>query len=182
MTKFAFKILLATFIPLCIFFALLESVGNCDESQSNYYATIAKWTSYKDVYDWLEKNFTYDYERKGRYGKQPLSPSEMFRLQKSACYDSANFVIDALNRINPDYKANPVFIKNKFGPPHHWVTAFTVDGKLFVMDYGASIQWGAMNGIHGPYKSLSDYYDFLSSLRIKGFSAEDVMYRDINFH
>jgi hypothetical protein len=182
MIKFALRKLLLFSIPLCILIVFFVSVGECGEAQADYYATAAKWTSYKDVYSWLESNFTYDYGRKGRYGKEPLSPAEMFRLKKGACFDSANFVIDALNRINPEYKARSVFIKNKLGPPHHWVTAFTMDGKLFIMDYGTSEHWGAMRGIHGPYKSLSDYQDFLSSLRIKGFLVEDVKYRDIILH
>jgi hypothetical protein len=179
MIKFALRNLLLISILLCILIISFGSVGECGEAQSDYYATVAQWKSYKDVYSWLEKNFSYDYERKGHY-KEPLSPAEMFRLKKGACFDSANFVIDALNRINPEYKARPVFIKNKSGPPHHWVTAFTTDGKLFIMDYGTSEHWGSMKGIHGPYKSLSDYQDFLSSLRIKGFSVEYVMYREIN--
>jgi len=180
MTKLILKKLLIFSISLCLFISFFISIGYCEDSQTDYNTTVAKWTSYKDVYRWLEKNFTYDYERKGRDGKQPLSPSEMFRLKKGACYDSANFVIDALNRINPEYKAKAVFIKNKLGPPHHWVTAFTLDDKLFMMDYGTSENWRAMRGIHGPYKSLNDYYDFLSSLKIRGFWLEKVMYRDIN--
>ena len=181
MIKFALRKLLLFSIPFCILIAFFVSVGECSEAPADYHATVSKWTSYKDVYRWLEKNFTYDYERKGHY-KEPLSPAEMFRIKKGACFDSANFVIDALNKINPEYKARSVFIKNKLGPPHHWVTAFTMDGKLFIMDYGTSEHWGAMKGIHGPYKSLSDYQDFLFSLRVKGFSVEDVMYRDITLH
>jgi hypothetical protein len=181
MIKFALRNLLLISIPLCILIASFASAGECGEIQADYYATVAKWASYKDVYSWLENNFTYDYERKGRY-KEPLSPAEMFNLKKGACFDSANFVIDALNRINPKYGARSVFIKNKLGPPHHWVTAFTMDGKLFIMDYGTGEHWEAMKGIHGPYQSLSDYQDFLFSLRVKGFSVEDVMYRNITLH
>ena len=179
MIKTAFKKILIFSIPLCVFAAFLASTGYCDEAKTDYQATVAKWTSYKDVYNWLEKNFSYYYDRKSRYGKQVLSPSEMFSLKKGACYDSANFVIDALNKINPAYKARAVFIKNRIGPPHHWVTAFTLDGKLFIMDYGASEHWRAMNGIHGPYKSLIDYQDFLASLNVRGFTVEDVMYKDL---
>jgi len=180
MTKCAFKkwLLFPVILSLLTVFPALQGV--CGEANADYEATVAKWTSYKDVYNWLENNFDYDYGRKGRYGKEPLSPAEMFRLKKGACYDSANFVIDALNKINPQYKARAVFIKNKLGPPHHWVTAFTADGNLFVMDYGTSAVWGAMRGIHGPYKLLGDYEDFLFSLRVKGFSVDNVMYKDIN--
>jgi hypothetical protein len=182
MIKFASRKLLRFSILLCILIASFASVGECGAAPADYDATVAKWTSYKDVYSWLEMNFVYDYERKGRYGREPLSPAEMFRLKKGACYDSANFVIETLNRINHEYKAKSVFIKNRLGPPHHWVTAFTMDGKLFIMDYGTSDRWGAMKGIHGPYESLSEYQEFLSSLRIKGFSVEDVKYRDIILH
>ena len=116
-----------------------------------------KWTSYKYLSIGLKKfALTIMKERFALVKNLTLSPAEMFRIKKGACFDSVNFVIDALNRINPEYKAM-VFVKNKLGPPHHWVTAFTMDGKLFIMDYGTSDRWGAMKGIHGPYKSLSDY-------------------------
>ncbi|MGD0279154.1 MAG: transglutaminase-like domain-containing protein [Smithella sp.] len=182
MIKFFSRKLLNLFMLLCIMTVSFASVGVCAAAPDDYDATVAKWTSYKDVYNWLEKNFVYDYARKGRYGKEPLSPSEMFRIKKGACYDSANFASDALNRINPEYKARPVFIKNKLGPPHHWVTAFTMNSKLYIMDYGTSSSWQAMRGIHGPYKSLNEYQDFLYSLKINNFSVEDVIYRDINLH
>ncbi len=165
-----------------VFITSFALLGNCDSSQDEYNMAVTKWTSYKDVYNWLENNFSYDYGRKGRSGKEPLSPAEFFKLKKGACYDSANFVIDALNKINPKYKARPVFVKNKLGPPHHWVTAFTLDGKMFIMDYGTSAAWEVMRGIHGPYKSLSEYQDFLFSLKVRNFMVEDVVYRDISQH
>ncbi len=179
MIKFALKNLLLISILLCILIASYATVGEC-APPADYDATVAKWTSYKDVYNWLEMNFVYDYARKG-HRTDPLSPDEMFRLKKGACFDSANFAIQTLNRINPEYKARSVFIKNsKAGSSNHWVTAFTMDGKLFIMDYGTSNGWGAMRGIHGPYKSLSEYQDFLSSLTINNFSVAHVKYRE--FH
>jgi hypothetical protein len=48
------------------------------------------------------------------------------------------------------------------------------------MDYGTSNGWGAMRGIHGPYKYLSEYQDFLSSLKINNFSAAYIQYREFN--
>jgi hypothetical protein len=179
MIKFDSKKLLQFSLLMCILIVFCATVGECAPSV-DYNATVAKWTSYNDVYNWLEMNFVYDYARKG-HRKDPLNPAEMFRLKKGACFDSANFAIETLNRINHEYKARPVFIKNsKGGSSDHWVTAFIMDGKLSIMDYGTSNGWRAMRGIHGPYKSLSEYQEFLSSLTINNFSVAYVQYREFN--
>jgi hypothetical protein len=178
MIKLASGKLLRFSILLCILLASCATVGE-HAPPANYDATVAKWTSYKDVYNWLEMNFVYDFARSG-LRIAPMSPAEMFKLKKGACYDSANFAIETLNRINHEYKARSVFIKNSKGGSNHWVTAFMMDGKLFIMDYGTSNGWGFMRGIHGSYKSLSEYERFLSSLPISNFSPAYVEYRE--FH
>jgi hypothetical protein len=86
----------------------------------------------------------------------------LFSKHSGYCRDAASLAKDALSRINPEYQAKYVFIKNKFGQPNHWVTGFTANGKLFIMDYGAGPEWRVMIGVHGPYDSLDDY----SSVRL----------------
>jgi hypothetical protein len=72
-----------------------------------------------------------------------------------------------------------LFIKNKYGPPNHWVTGFNMNDKVYVIGYGAGPQWWAMEGVHGPYDSLEDYKIFLASLDIRGSAPEMVKWRDI---
>lgn len=92
---------------------------------------------------------------------------------------TAAFAKLTLNRINPEYKARYIFIRNKNGPVNHWVTGFNLDNKIYVIDYGAGKHWSAMEGMHGPYASLDEYQAFLSSLSLKGFAPEWVRCRDI---
>ena len=99
--------------------------------------------------------------------------------QDYPCCVDTHSPFDALNKINPDYQARYVFIRNRAGPAHHWVTGFNLDGKVMVMDYGASPEWSAMRGVHGPYESLSGYADFLATLRIRGFAVDTVEWRDM---
>ncbi|MGA3209472.1 MAG: transglutaminase-like domain-containing protein [Syntrophales bacterium] len=160
-------------ILLCIFLAPCATAAGPEGSAFPYEETVAQWKSYHDVAHWLAGSFVYDKSR-----HVPQSPAETFRLKKGVCYDAANFTIDALNRINPGYKAKSVFIKNRIGPPDHWVAAFTENGKLYILDYGAGMRWSRMKGIHGPYESLADYESFLSSLTMGGFILEYAVYRD----
>jgi hypothetical protein len=141
-----------------------------------YKETVAQWTSYKDVANWMSKNLRYDTSRSRTKGWQPQTPEQTFRSGLGICQDGANFARDALNRINPDYHARIVYINNKLGPPHHWVTAFTMDGKLYIMDYTTGPAWASMKGLHGPYDSLTEYEKFLSSLTIKNFVVGYVEY------
>jgi len=165
-------------ILLCIFLTPYAAMAGPEGSAVSYEKTVSQWKSYQDVADWLKDSFVYDISKLRNKGHTPQSPAETFKLKKGVCYDAANFAIDALNRINPGYKAKSVFIKNRLGPPHHWVTAFTESGKLYIMDYGASMRWSRMNGIHGPYESLADYERFLSSLTMQRFILEYAEYRD----
>jgi hypothetical protein len=111
-------------------------------------------------------------------GWDPRPPEQTFERRSGVCEDGAVLAKDALNRINPAYEAKLVFIKNRYGNPHHWVTAFTVDGKLYIVDFSAGNNWKAMMGLLGPYESLKGYADFLSSLKIPNFKLELVEYRN----
>jgi hypothetical protein len=151
-------------------------LASCATTRSaTYEETVAKWTSYKDVANWMSENFQYDYQRK-LHGWQAYDPEKTFQYGTGVCQDGANFARDALNRINPDYHARIVYIKNKLGRPHHWVTAFTMNNKLYIMDYAAGSRWASMMGVHGPYDSLTEYEKFLSSLHITGFEVEEVLF------
>lgn len=107
------------------------------------------------------------------------APQSTFEGKTGYCTDSANFALQALNRINPEYQAKLIYIKNQYGQPHHWVTGFINDGKIMAMDYGAGPEWTGVNGVHGPYDSLEQYAEFLSSLRIRRFSPESVEWHPV---
>lgn len=155
---------------------------------SAYEAAIGKWTTYQDVANWLKSNFTFDHSRlstilfrtrqSGPAGLLARGAAATYNVKSGYCTDAAAFAIQSLNRINPDYQARYVFIKNRYGQPHHWVAGFMVNGKIMVMDYGASPEWGGMNGVHGPYDSLDQYAEFLTSLRIPKFSPEAVEWKN----
>lgn len=151
-------------------------VASCATTKSaTYEETVAQWTSYKDVANWMSKNLRYEYSRTFS-DAQARSPQQTFELGSGVCQDGANFARDALNRINPDYHARIVYIKNRLGRPHHLVTAFTMDGRLYIMDYAAGARWSSMKGVHGPYDSLGEYEKFLSSLQISDFKVENVRF------
>jgi hypothetical protein len=142
---------------------------------ASYEETVAKWTSYKDVENWMKKNFSYDANKVA--SGIPQSPEVTFERRSGICFDGAFFIKAALDRINPAYNAKLVFIKNKTGPINHWVTAFTSEGKLFVMDYMLGKKLQAWEGLHGPYNSLKGYEKFLSSTPTQDFVMEFVRYR-----
>lgn len=168
---------------------LSVSTASAIAGQSRYETALATWTSYQDVSTWLRANFVFDKARQTQ-GMQQLKavgpagiltrrPDTLFDNKTGYCRDAAGFAKDALNKINPDYQARYIFIKNQHGPPNHWVTGFVVDGDLYVMDHGAGKHWQAMSGVHGPYASLKDYQAFLSSLSIASFAPASVQWRDI---
>lgn len=163
-------------------FATLAQAQDAD-----YEKTVAQWKRYEDVGNWLERNFVFDHERlnaviastraDGPSGLLAHKPATTFIEKRGYCTDSANFATQALNRINPDYQARLVFIKNRYGQPHHWVTGFMLNGKIMVMDYGAAPEWSGMRGVHGPYESLDQYRAFLRGLGIRRFDPESVEWR-----
>jgi len=170
-----------------IFCFVLFQASSAHAEVGNYEAEVSKWTSYVEVSKWLNDNFVFDSGRlnavisrtrtSGPSGLLARKPSSTYEQKSGYCTDSANFALQALNKINPAYKAQFIFIKNQYGQPHHWVTGFTVDGKIMVMDYGAGPEWKGMKGVHGPYDSLEQYANFLRSLNIKRFSPELVEWR-----
>jgi len=95
-------------ILLCIFLAPCATAAGPEGSAISYEETVAQWKSYHDVAHWLAGSFVYD-----KSTHVLRSPAETFKLKKGMCYDATNFTIDALNRINPGYKAKAVFIKNR---------------------------------------------------------------------
>lgn len=175
-----FAVLLGMFLSLA---------GNAVGQAGGYEATVSKWTSYEDVAKWLDGNFAFDHsrlnlilkrtQRNGPGGLLARPATETYDTKAGYCTDAANFAIEALNRINPEYKARYIFIKNQHGQPHHWVTGFMQDGKIMVMDYGAGPEWRSMKGVHGPYDSLDQYADFLRSLDIRKFAPELVEWRPV---
>ena len=157
---------------------------------NEYEKAVASWTSHQDVSRWLKENFEFSKSRQkviqkrlkaqGPSGLLIREPGTLFSTKSGYCADSANFALDALNRISPDHNPRWVFVDNAVkGKANHWVTGFNVDGKLYIMDYGAGHNWGKMNGVHGPYDSLDDYRTFLSSLNIKGFKVKGVRWREM---
>lgn len=163
--------------------------ANAVAAESKYETEVAKWQTHDDVANWLKSNFVFDKNRQSQgilhlkeAGPENIltrKPETLFENHNGYCRDSAGFAKDALNRVNPEHQARYIFIKNKYGPPNHWVTGFKVDKKIYVIDYGAGKHWWAMEGVHGPYESLEGYKTFLASLSIQGFAPEMVKWRDI---
>ncbi|MEA3498121.1 MAG: hypothetical protein U9R16_03580, partial [Campylobacterota bacterium] len=146
---------------------------------SGYNSMINNWKSHEDVANWVrdEWKFSNQDARKvankiRKEGPQIIpakSAEETYDNPRGWCKDAANFGIESLNKMDPKYKAKYIFIKNRKGPPHHWVTGFQKDGKIYVIDFGAGSHWGDMMGVHGPYDSLDGYRDFLSNIHHGNF-------------
>ena len=107
--------------------------------------------------------FSYDVKRleealeKHGYGMPVRTPQETFELKSGVCFDAARFAQETLNRIDPSYEAEVVFMDCR---PfvNHFVCSFRKDGKLHIMDYG--IRARNLIGVHGPYNSLEEYKKF----------------------
>ncbi|HEY9079453.1 transglutaminase-like domain-containing protein [Magnetovibrio sp.] len=155
----------------------------------DYENTVSGWTDHKDVAAWLENNFVFDKKRQGIIQKRLKSqgpsgllirdPETLFNDSKGYCGDSANFALDALSRVDPEYNPRWIFIENSKPGANHWVTGYTVEGKLYVMDFGTGKKWQAIQGVHGPYGSLDEYVAYLKSVNMKGFGVADVRWRDM---
>lgn len=145
------------------------------------------WKTHQDVADWLDGNFRFDPSRQkevlrtmkasGPSDVVLRSPEQVYE-SGGYCADSANFAYQNLRRLDTSYKPRFVFIENAKGRPHHWVTAFEHQEKIYVMDYGTGSKWSAMQGLHGPYNELSEYKAYLSSLNLPGFGVGSVYYRE----
>jgi hypothetical protein len=163
-----------------------------------YPQTLKSWKSYKDVENYMQNNFKFNQNRQYEFAKDlkkykrkhpndmydftvselSQTPEETYNKGSGFCGDAETFIKNALNNIDPKYNARTVFINNQYGPPHHWVTAFYINDKLYIMDYGASSHWSDMLGVHGPYNSLDEYANFLKSIDAKGFKFNSLRYRD----
>ena len=155
----------------------------------NFDDTVAVWTSAEDVGAWLKDNFKFDQKRQkiiqkrlkqsGPSGLLVRAPAATFDTPKGYCADAAYCAWVSLNTINSGDNARWIFINNAIGKPNLGATGFTIDDKLYVMDYGAGPHWKQMIGVHGPYETLEGYADFLASLNIKGFSVGEVKWREM---
>lgn len=153
----------------------------------DYPSELARWQSYRDVAQWLDQNFTFDQARlqtilgrvreSGPSGLLARPAAATYERKNGYCTDSAYFAVEALNAVNPDYKARLVFIKNRYGPVHHWVTGFNAECGIMIMDYGTGPEWRDIRGLHGPYQSLNEYAEFLTTRNVKRFAPESVEWR-----
>jgi len=173
------------YLGLSLFIILgLTSCGN----SKPYPQTLNTWKSYKDVSTWMDNNWRFDVSKTKSIVKQiringpsagmTKTAEETYNSPSGWCKDGAIFVKETLNKINPNYKAQLIFIENVYGYPHHWVTGFYDKGNLYVMDYSAGPHWSSIMGTHGPYKSLSEYSLFLESLKVNNFSPSLLTWED----
>ncbi|MGB7573631.1 MAG: transglutaminase-like domain-containing protein [Thermodesulfobacteriota bacterium] len=129
--------------------------------EKTYDETVSEWESYQDVVKWMENDFSFDKERFEKFkGTLPIprTPQETFRLKSGIYIDAAMFSKEALNRVNPSYKAQIVILVIRPYGFNHYVCSFRKEGKLFIMDYGTPYK--EVTGIHGPYSSLEEYKKF----------------------
>ena len=138
-----------------IFFALSAAPGWAE----TYEKWVSKCKSYKDVAHWLSENSFSDREGsdQGLAGQKFISvknSKETFRSKTGLSLEAAVFAKHTLNRINPDYRAEIIYLfSGRF--PVHYVCGFYLGGKLFIMDYGNPNE--KMMGTHGPYENLDEY-------------------------
>jgi hypothetical protein len=165
MKRFRRKPVLTIVIFLCwINFAWGES----------YEEWVSTCKDYRDVSKWLSRNMNYDYQRYDeiwvqlrRYLSQEIDmeglivvrgPEETFKRRSGTCHDSSVFAKHSLNRINPNYKAEIVFLA-VVGKYAHYQCGFWMDEKLFIMDYAAGLKEKSnrVEGTHGPFRDLGEY-------------------------
>jgi hypothetical protein len=126
----------------------------------SYDETVSRWKSYKDLERWMEKDFSFDTERFKRFEgtlPPPRTPEETFKLKSGIYIDAVIFAKEALNRIDPTYRAQIVVLLIGRGA-NHYVCSFKRDGRIFVMDYGTPYR--TLVGVHGPFNSLEEYKVF----------------------
>ena len=80
-------------LSLILSLAFLASYATA--KSATYEETVAQWTSYKDVVNWMSENFRYDYTRRDFLRKiggwQPQNPEQTFKLRSGSCQDRGNF-------------------------------------------------------------------------------------------
>ena len=133
-----------------------------------YEETLSQWKSYKDVDKWMRSHFSYDIKRAkesaGKPRATPRSPEETFKLKSGVCFDSAYFLKDVLNRIDPSYAAKVAKVEVSPFPTffHDFVCSFNKEGELFIMMQYGSI-FSNMVGVHGPFHSLDEFKKYYES-------------------
>jgi hypothetical protein len=152
------------FLVLPIFIVIVFACASFPTK--TYEETVSQWKSYKDVDKWMRSYFSFDMKRaKESTGKSPIprSPEETFKLKSGVCFDSAYFLQDVLNRIDPSYEAKRVKVEVSPFPTffHDFVCSFKKEGKLFIMmHYG---QMDNLVGVHGPFNSLDEFKKYYES-------------------
>jgi hypothetical protein len=142
-----------------------------------YTETVSGWKSYKDVVQWMEKDFSFDEERYKKYEgtlPPPRTSEETFKLKSGIYIDVASFLKETLNRINPSYSARIVVLVFRSSRYNHYVCSFKTEGKLFIMDYGTPYR--EVTGVHGPYRSLEEYKKFYEKYHPVRRNVEAVVY------
>jgi hypothetical protein len=133
-------------------------------SRIKYWWWLRKCKSFSDVLNWLHKNFEYDMVRlfdsrlrvqKGRERIRAKSPWETFKSKAGICYESAVFSKYSLNKIDPNYRAEIIYVCIRKDLSSHVVCSFFVNDKMFVIDYGRMTK--KYNGIFGPFNDVEDY-------------------------
>ncbi len=103
----------------------------------------------------------------------PRTPEETFQLKSGIDIDAALFAKDALNRIDPRYKARIVVLIIRPYGANHYSCLFQNDRKIFIMDYG--IPFEKSTGTRGPFNSMQGVKAFYEKYypvngRIEGIS------------
>ena len=143
-----------------ILFFLLSPIPSWAETYDQW---VENCRSYKDVAVWLNDHFRYEQDRNGN--GQPFSQEnkkrlriqrleEIFRFRCGCTLDASLFARETLNRINPDYRAEIIYVSLDRSQAHY-LCGFFLGGNLFVMDYGNLYE--NMIGTHGPFKNLDHY-------------------------
>jgi len=155
---------------LIFFFSVFVFLSCASIPLKSYDEQVSQWTSYKDVQIWMENYFTYSIS-KLKEGManfkpgQPLpipinTPRQTYEERTGVCYDAALFAKETLNRIDPSYEAEIVFIERRpYFESNHVVCSLKIDGKLYIMDYGVPKKT-MRRGVFGPFSSLEEYGDF----------------------
>ena len=148
-------------------FAVLQSASF---SSRSYDEEVSRWKSYKDVAKWMRYYYSYDIpkakESMAKYIPGQLLPvpvktaRESFEEKNGMCFDAANFAKKTLNRIDPSYEAEVVYIERRpYYKPNHIVCSFKKDGQLYIIDYGVPAKT-LRRGVFGPFTSLDQYLEF----------------------
>ena len=172
------------FLFLPIFIVIVIACANVPTR--TYEETVSQWKSYKEVDKWMRSHFSFDMKRAkeatGESRAAPRSPEETFKLKSGVCFDSAYFLKDVLNRIDPSYEAKVVKVEVSPFPTffHDFVCSFKKEGKLFIMmQYGSIFR--NMVGVHGPFNSLDGFKNYYESIhpRVKeGLKVVRVIYAE----